>query len=484
MARKGKTKTVERDYVLAGVAYEGRPEHNAGLVEGQPVTLVREPDNPHDDLALNVLDAGGHSLGYVPSHEAMDISPEIDDGTLAVVDARVAEVGEPEHWTGGGPTVRISVSFEERPAPAVPDAPPAPAAGWAMADDAGGTLFAITATGEAWTRGYNRHGTCGTGDTLERAGRLFPGPEGPWTRIASGGMGEALGLRPDGTLWQWGYNRSRHLGADARRPAQLRPIPSPACGLWRCFALSTEASLRMAGIKEDGTLWGWGYTTGNDGPGGAPSMSFDGEPRQIDPRDGWRSVAAGNGFFMAIRDDGTLWSWGKNQQGGLGLGRMKRTEVVTRVGEAAGWVKVAAGYDFCIGLRDDGSLWSWGDTQWWQLGLELGLGRDRYDDSEGENNHSRRTPTRIETCNTAFADVAVGGQFAIAIDTEGTLWTWGHSPTDVHWRTYERVFSPDRVPGGEKWRSVHPGCYAIRDDGSLWRVPLHLFEDCVPERVL
>ena len=81
------------------------------------------------------------------------------------------------------------------------------------------------------------------------------------------------------------------------------------------------------------------------------------------------SLAAGLYHSLLIRSDGTLWAWGWNYYGQLGLGDTTDRDVPTQVGSATSWVAVSAGWDHSLGLRSDGTLWAWGRNNYGQLGL-------------------------------------------------------------------------------------------------------------------
>ena len=80
-------------------------------------------------------------------------------------------------------------------------------------------------------------------------------------------------------------------------------------------------------------------------------------------------IAAGDHHTVAIQKDGSLWAWGDNSRGQLGLGNHSDRDIPTRVGTARNWVAVAAGRNHSLGLKADGSLWAWGDNSVGELGL-------------------------------------------------------------------------------------------------------------------
>jgi alpha-tubulin suppressor-like RCC1 family protein len=81
-------------------------------------------------------------------------------------------------------------------------------------------------------------------------------------------------------------------------------------------------------------------------------------------------IAGGDGFSLALKSNGSLWAWGLNDAGQLGLGDVTASvDSPTRVGVAHDWATIACGQDFSLALQKDGSLWAWGDNGFGQLGL-------------------------------------------------------------------------------------------------------------------
>ena len=121
----------------------------------------------------------------------------------------------------------------------------------------------------------------------------------------------------------------------------------------------------MLALKTNGTLWSWG-------DGGHGETANDGTvayytPHQIGTST-WKAVAGGLNTSYGIKTDGTLWAWGQNDKGQLGLGNTINQPFPVQVGTDTNWDKVAAGYENAIALKTNGSLWAWGDNTYGQYG--------------------------------------------------------------------------------------------------------------------
>jgi hypothetical protein len=163
-------------------------------------------------------------------------------------------------------------------------------------------------------------------------------------------------------------------------------------------------------IKTDGTLWVWGDNFyGQLGLGDTTNRYT---PTKVGTDTNWAYVSAGCANTIAIKTDGTLWAWGWNYTGQLGLGDTTNRYTPTQVGSDTNWAYVSAGDSHTVAIKKDGTLWAWGDNFYGQLGL--GDTTDRY------------TPTLVGS-DTNWAYVSAGLYHTIAIKTNGTLWAWGRN---------------------------------------------------------
>src|SRR6266568_2192654 len=121
-------------------------------------------------------------------------------------------------------------------------------------------------------------------------------------------------------------------------------------------------------------------------------------------------ITAGINHTVVLKNDGTLWAWGRNYIGQLGDGTTTDSNVPTRIGTGSTWSAVAAGYEYTVALKSDGTLWAWGLNSSGQLGDGTTV--------------SKNVPTQIGN-STIWSAVAACAGYTVALKSDGTLWSWG-----------------------------------------------------------
>lgn len=326
-----------------------------------------------------------------------------------------------------------------------------------------GHSLAIRSDGTVWAWGWNESGQLGDGTTTNRHGAVqVVGPDGTGylTDIiaVTGGSYHSLALRADGTVWAWGRNNHGCLGDGTldRRYTPVQVLGEDGVGfLTDIIAISSGSSLMGAhnlALKSDGTVWAWG----NNGMGrlGDGTTTERHTPVQVVGPGGVgfleniiRISCSGSSHNLAIRSDGTLWSWGGNNYGQLGDGTtVARHRPVQVVGPGgAGFftqvVDIEVSQTHCLAVRRDGSLWAWGYNNWGRLGD--GTTTDRH------------TPTRVlGPDGVGYMDevisISSGAAHSLALREDGSVWAWG-------WNNYGQLGdgtdidrdSPVQVHGGD-----------------------------------
>jgi alpha-tubulin suppressor-like RCC1 family protein len=121
-------------------------------------------------------------------------------------------------------------------------------------------------------------------------------------------------------------------------------------------------------IKTNGTLWAWGSNYfGNLGFGNTINKT---SVEQLGSDTNWYRISSGGAFAIAIKTNGTLWAWGINSGGVLGLGDATRRYSPVQVGALTNWAKIDMGSSgVSASIKTDGSLWTWGSNSFGGLGL-------------------------------------------------------------------------------------------------------------------
>jgi alpha-tubulin suppressor-like RCC1 family protein/uncharacterized protein YjdB len=221
----------------------------------------------------------------------------------------------------------------------------------------------------------------------------------------------------------------------------------------KTFAAGPQHSLA---IKADGSLWAWGRN--NYGQLGLGDTTDRNTPQRVGMDNDWVFVSAGSWHTVAIKADGGLWAWGSNENGELGLGFIDTAHIIPdRVGAANDWAAVSAGYAHTVAIRTDGSLWAWGNNGSGQLG-----------DGTWED---RNAPVPVGA-GKDWVSVDVGDMHTVAIKGDAGLWAWGGNAFgQLGDGTNTDRNAPVPVGAGSEWAAASGGGYftvGVKADGSLW----------------
>ena len=83
----------------------------------------------------------------------------------------------------------------------------------------------------------------------------------------------------------------------------------------------------------------------------------------------WTQISAGYISTCGIQSPGTLWAWGNNGFGQLGLNTSTSYSSPVQVGALSNWTSISSGIYFTLATQNNGTLWSWGNNSYSQLGL-------------------------------------------------------------------------------------------------------------------
>ena len=241
-----------------------------------------------------------------------------------------------------------------------------------------------------------------------------PQPQGAGIAMFDAGEYHSIVLSKNGSIWSMGESSDGELGLGSFGGTDiLSPTRIGTLNTWVHINAGAEHNFA---IKDDGTLWGWGKN--DDGQVGTGTTNDHATPRPIGNADNWEMVVAAGAedgeHSLGIKEDNTLWSWGDDTDGQLGNGAASTSDVLEpeQVGSATDWMTVQAGDDFSVALKDDNSLWTWGYDGNGRLGNGSGSTSDVED------------PTQIDT---GYAQISAGDSHVLAVKTNGELWGWGYN---------------------------------------------------------
>ena len=254
-------------------------------------------------------------------------------------------------------------------------------------------------------------------------------------------------------LYAWGRNESGQLG-DGTVVYRSSPVQVGGDADWAQASACNSFSLA---VKTDGTLWAWGDNF--DGQLGLNDQNIDrSSPIQVGALTNWSGVFART---TALKTDGTLWAWGANARGEVGDGTATARSSPVQVGALTDWAQTDGAYGtHNAAITTGNELYTWGYNSLGQLGHNDTI--------------SRSSPVQVGLL-TNWAQVSTGENHTGAVKTDGTLWMWGFN---YHGQVgegaagvSERRSSPIQVGALTNWSQLslgnaHTG--AVKTDGTLW----------------
>ena len=314
------------------------------------------------------------------------------------------------------------------------------------------------------------------------------GSDAVWTNIGGAGEKAVTGIKNDGTLWAWGENEVGSLGLNQSGNQYNRSSPTQVGTNtdWMYSVINygpggTASAAEMVAhhasdsnqhqsfaIKQNGTLWSWGAN--NEGGLGLnqsgnpyPSVKLS-SPTQIGTNTNWTNVYCDRTRHVAAtKNDGTLWTWGMNQYGSLGVGDSDKRSSPTQV-SGTGWKKAdMANSNGMIGLKYNGELYCWGRNEFGELG------QNQSSSGLSQSNEPVQVPG-------TWVDCAKTSSAMIGIKSDGTMWSWGsnHSGTLGQNQTAGegvKLSSPTQIGTNTNWTQCwcnYQCCFANTSPGQMY----------------
>ena len=312
----------------------------------------------------DVIDAGSHPCSTAPG--------QVGTGYSAVAAGNEFSAGiksDGSLWMWGGNFYgQIGNGFFNT----VVYAPVQVGTGYSAVSTGNTHTVALKADGSLWTWGDNTYGQLGRASTAQCTSVPIldcsptPAQVGTGYVAIAAGAFVTVALKADGSLWAWGANTNGQLGyattatcGAASTPCSMTPV-QVGTGYSGVAAGTGGGTLAL---KPDGSLWMWS----------SPSMTNI-APIQVGtaaPTSPLYSAMSLSSYdTLALTANGTLWAWGANSYGELGIGNItfNAANVYTPNQIGGGFSAVAEGPNFSVALKTDGSLWTWGLNNNGQLG--------------------------------------------------------------------------------------------------------------------
>lgn len=214
---------------------------------------------------------------------------------------------------------------------------------------------------------------------------------------------------------------------------------------WKKFSQGETFSVA---IKEDGTLWTWGQNINGTLGNGSGTTTIIQHPTQIGTDNNWTDIAVGRWFILAKKTNNDLYGWGDNQYGNLGNGN--NTDQYSPILISTNVKSFSAGYHHTMIVKTDGTMWGAGYNDWGCLGMGTSVG-------------FYNTWQQESSLATDWDKTSAGYYNSFGIKTNGTLWSCG---TNIEGQTGTGAVageSDDFVQIGTdtNWKDVSCGVYHV-----------------------
>jgi alpha-tubulin suppressor-like RCC1 family protein len=219
----------------------------------------------------------------------------------------------------------------------------------------------------------------------------------------------------------------------------------------------SSSSSHVVALKDNGTVWTWGYNS--SGKLGDGSVTNKDRPVQVHGLNGIEMVSAGFSHSLAVKLDGTVWGWGSNAFGQIGDGTKTDRYLPVQISGLDGVQMVSAGNYHSLSLDENGSVWVWGDDSYGVMGTGF----------------SSSIPIRIPDLK-GITMISAGDLHSLALKNDGTVWGWGSNEFGQIGNPAEIglvVTKPIQVKGISDVKMIKAGgnfrySLALKNDGSVW----------------
>lgn len=329
--------------------------------------------------------------------------------------------------------------------------------------------LALDTNNNVWAWGDNSEGQLGTGDQDQRNSPTQVKNLSNVLAISGGGA-HSLALKEDGSIWAWGNNEAGQLGIGTNDIRVTTPVQ--VLGINNTIAISAGMDFSLA-LTSDGRIYGWGNNE-YDQLGSRRTSQHYTSPILIDDISGVKKISAGSAWSLALKTDGTVWTWGAQKvidfASQIPIGDI--VENPTQVNNLSDITDISAGFNHSLALKNDGTVWGWGNNNLAQLGnhsepyLEAAvqLTDGTFVDGIPQND-----------VTTMISSIAAGTYLSVLLTRDGTVWVMG---ANIYGQIGDEYNTPQTKPiYAHVWRVQSPiavtaiatggGFVVIRESGGI-----------------
>ena len=286
------------------------------------------------------------------------------------------------------------------------------------------------------------------------------------TAIAAG-ADDGYALDVNHRVWAWGDNGVGELGNGSTNvsavPVQVN-LPAPAVSI-------ASSDTTAFALLSDGTVWAWGYDqydrlgNGTDCADPTSGSCFATSPVQVSSVSNAKAVYATGLNSFVVESDGSVWAWGWNAEGELGIGTFGGNSCYGNysgpncgatspvpVPALSGVTKIAGGSSM-YAIKADGTVLAWGDNSSSRIGNGVRPAGDCNVNPPAANCYYP-TPFALSGLS-GVTDIGVGVSYAVAIKSDGTAYSWGYIGQGPSTQT------PTQLPISAAVSSVSAGWYHV-----------------------
>ena len=206
-------------------------------------------------------------------------------------------------------------------------------------------------------------------------------------------------------------------------------------------------------LKGDGTVWTWGYN--GYGQLGLGDTTLRTEPTKVDIEGVVDIVCEGN-HTLLLKQDGTVWAMGLNNYGQLGNNTTRNSTIPVQVQGLTNAIRIATGSNHSLALKSDGTVWSWGYNGYGVLG-------------DGTT-YSRAIPVQVKDIK-GIREIAAGGHTSLALDNDGNVYSWGqgnYGQLGIGTTGYSRIPQKVGVENIAQIAEVMCTSYFVTEEGEVY----------------